>query len=84
MDINYDIIKRIVAQPQEGRSVELKRWLDPAEPPSKATIVMALMALRNLNGGYLAIGFDDSGRPAQSAPANVRDRYHPDVVQKLA
>src|SRR5688572_8628025 len=84
METNLDYINRLVAQPAEALNVELKRWIDPADLAAKAKIVKALMALRNRNGGFLVIGFDDkTGLPAGVPPADLREAFRPDEIQKL-
>ncbi len=73
----------IVAHPVESLNVELKTWLDLQDDAHAAKLVKALFALRNRNGGYLVIGFDDTtlqpddytlGRPLEEV-------YHHDEVQ---
>ena len=46
-------------------------------------IVKAALALRNRNGGYFAIGFDDSTLlpDVGHEPANIRDAFHLDKIQ---
>jgi hypothetical protein len=76
--------EELVAHPSEGLNVELKNWLDPVKPDHRAKIARALLALRNRNGGWLLIGFDDSTlAAAPAAPADPRSDYHPDVIQGL-
>ena len=77
--------EELVRSPSESRNVEVKRWIDPANPKNQAKIIKCLHALRNFNGGYLVIGFDDkTGKPDTSnIPNNVRDDYHQDKIQKL-
>lgn len=73
----------IVARPVESLNVELKTWLDLQDDAHAAKLVKAVFALRNRNGGYLVIGFDD--RTLQPDPytldRQVEEVYHHDEVQ---
>ncbi|WP_157091549.1 AlbA family DNA-binding domain-containing protein [Methylobacterium nodulans] len=66
-------------------NVELKRWIDPTDPKGIAKIALAAIALRNRNGGYLVIGFDnDTLSPdPNNKPANVRAAFHVDIIQGI-
>jgi hypothetical protein len=86
--VNFDQgrIDELVAAPREGLNVEIKRWFDPDEPDGIAKLVRAALAIRNRNGGYMLIGFDDKslqpdqvGRP----PQDVRGTFHLDKIQGL-
>src|SRR5262245_43740576 len=85
MQIEQSAIDAIVASPQEGLNVEIKRWIDPTSNAGIEKIVKAVLALRNRNGGYLAIGFDDKTLlpVAENKPTNVRDAFHFDVIPGL-
>jgi hypothetical protein len=84
MSQSDDHFQRLVDNPAERRNVELKRWVDPAEDRGKAHIVKVCLAMWNNNGGYLVIGFNDDGSPdTEHAPADVIERFHPDIVQEL-
>jgi hypothetical protein len=80
-----DQIRALVARPSEGLNVETKRWLDPADPGSVAKIVKAAFALRNRNGGFLVIGFDDGTLQPDTPnqPADVPGTFHQDTIQGL-
>lgn len=73
----------IVARPVESLNVELKTWLDLNDDAHAAKLVKALFALRNRNGGYLVIGFDDA--TLQPDPYTLtrplEEVYHHDEVQ---
>ena len=75
-----DQIRALVARPGESLNVEIKRWLDPADPVAAAKIVKAVFALRNRNGGFLVIGFDDKTLEPDmtNAPPDVRGAFHQD------
>ncbi|MCP3468704.1 ATP-binding protein [Bradyrhizobium sp. CCGUVB1N3] len=85
MILDDDQIRALVARPGEALSVEIKRWIDPSQPAGIAKIVKAAFALRNRNGGFLVIGFDDKTlQPdAANAPPDIRATFHQDVIQGL-
>jgi hypothetical protein len=85
MQIEQSVIDAIVATPGEGLNVELKRWIDPTSNAGIEKIAKATLALRNRNGGYLVIGFDDSTLQPDAGhePANIRDAFHVDVIQAI-
>jgi hypothetical protein len=85
MQIDQTIIDLLIAGPAEGLNVEVKRWIDPTSNAGIEKIVKAALALRNRNGGYLVIGFDDGTLlpDASHAPSNVRDAFHLDAIQGL-
>lgn len=62
MNVDEQQIARLIAQPSEGPNVEVKTWIDPRLPDGIAKLVKAMFALRNRNGGFLLIGFDDASR----------------------
>jgi hypothetical protein len=79
-------IEELVARPRESLSVELKAWIDPRTPEGIAKIVKACMALRNRNGGYLLVGFDDRNHsPLTPYPFAdpVEQFFHQDAIQSL-
>jgi hypothetical protein len=78
-------IDDLVARPSEGLPVEIKNWIDPTEPEGIAKIVRACLAMRNQNGGFLVIGFNDETLQVETAsrPSNIRDTFHTDKIQQL-
>ena len=80
-----DTVRALVARPHESLAVELKGWLNPASAEGQAKIVRASLALRNQNGGYLVMGFDDATHlPAREGrPNDVAATYHSDIIQAL-
>lgn len=82
---NQDYLKRLVSNPSESLSVEIKRWIDPQSREGKAKIIKACIALRNNNGGTFLVGFNDDGSPdIQGAHSKPRETFHPDVIQSIA
>lgn len=85
MVVDPDQIKALVEQPVEALQVELKTWLDPRTDDGIAKLVKAIFAVRNRNGGFLLIGFDDTTRApdpyAFDQPVEVL--FHIDALQGL-
>jgi predicted HTH transcriptional regulator len=50
-----DLLKHLT----EGLNVEVKTWISADDPNSIAKIVRGVFALRNRNGGYFVVGFDN-------------------------
>jgi Putative DNA-binding domain len=78
-----DEIRSLLEQPRESLAVELKPWLDLKNPQHQAKIIKTVIALRNNNGGYMILGFDDSLKPDGNPPADIVESYHPDKIQGL-
>jgi len=84
MSLSEDELRNLLNAPRETLQVELKQWIDPASPEGSAKIAKGCMALRNNNGGFLVIGFDDDGNPdIANAPGDVETDFHTDVVQGI-
>ena len=84
MDIDMDAVRLWLERPCEGLSQELKSWVDPAIPAQKASLVKAVMALRNRDGGMLAVGFDNgTGEALATDRSDWRTAYHIDAIQGL-
>jgi hypothetical protein len=83
--VNRDLLVSLVTYPQESLDVEIKSWVDPNSPDGKALIVKACLAMRNHNGGYVLIGFDDTTlQPIlDNVPDDVRAAFHPDEIQAI-
>src|SRR5258706_10906285 len=78
-------IDDLVARPSEGLPVEIKSWIDPASPEGFAKIVRACLAMRNQNGGFLVIGFNDKTLQLETSgrPQNLREVFHTDKIQQI-
>ncbi len=85
MQFEQSQVDALVARPAEGLSVEVKRWIDPDSNAGIEKIVKASLALRNRNGGFLIVGFDNNTLSPDIGhePANVRDAFHVDKIQGL-
>ncbi len=85
MQIEQSVIDALVNRPAEGLAVEVKRWIDPTTNLGVEKIVKAAFALRNRNGGYLVIGFDNGTLSQDSGhePSDVRATFHVDVIQGI-
>ena len=66
-------IQKLVMTPSESLTVELKNWISPDTDDGLAKMVKAAIAMRNNNGGYILIGFDNKTcRPIhKNAPKNI-------------
>jgi hypothetical protein len=76
-------VEYLVDRPHESLSVELKLWLDPGRSEDRAKIIKAILALRNQDGGFLLIGFDNQTcLPVVPAPfRDIHAVFHQDVIQ---
>lgn len=85
MEVEISRIRDLVERPQEGLSVEIKRWINPDSPDGIAKIVKGAIALRNFGGGYFVIGFDNETLMPDKGnePLNVRELFHIDKIQSL-
>ena len=83
--IDQTRIDVLVARPTESLNVEIKRWISADEPEGIAKIARAALALRNRNGGFLVIGFDDETLQPDigHAPSDVRAAFHVDKIQAI-
>lgn len=78
-----DPLQDIVDKPQENLDIELKPWLVPTEKAHIAMIAKALIGLRNNNGGYLLLGFEDDGSTSLNPPKDLESVYHVDKIQEI-
>lgn len=86
MEITPDEINGLVERSSEGLSAEIKGWISPSSQEGISKLIKAIFALRNRNGGFLLIGFDDKTlRPdvINSSPVDVRQAFHADVIQGI-
>jgi len=78
-------IQKLVNKPSESLTVELKNWIDPDTPAGLTTLVKAVIAMRNNNGGFILIGFDNNTclPDHENAPDDVRELFHKDKIQGM-
>ena len=63
-------LQQLVSHPREDLSVEHKRWLDLREKPDRAKLARAAIAMANHGGGFIVVGFEDSGGDLESQHAS--------------
>lgn len=79
-----DRIENLLRGPTESLQVELKTWLDPQTDEDAAKLVKAIFAIRNRNGGFVVIGFDNGTLQPDPCPfPDIGALYHVDVIQGL-
>lgn len=78
-------IDDLLARPSESLSVEIKSWISLDRPDGIAKIVKACIALRNRNGGFLLIGFDDETLSPDKDPSrsDIRGVFTLDKIQGI-
>ena len=83
--IEKSVIDGLVGNPSESLNVEVKRWIDPTQSVGIEKIVKGALALRNRNGGFFVVGFDDSTLAPDVAnePKNAKQLFHIDIIQGL-
>ena len=58
----------LISQPREDLSAEYKDWLDLTDNRHRAVLAKAAIALANHGGGFIVIGFEESGGNLVSKP----------------
>ncbi len=83
MAVSQDYIDALLSNPREGLNVEIKDWIEPRSVHGQAKIVRACIAMRNQNGGFLQIGFENGTwiPNLDNAPADVRSTWYLDEIQ---
>ncbi len=85
MPVSDDQIRALLERPSESLQVEIKTWLDTTDPLGIAKLVKAAFAIRNRNGGFLVLGFND--QTLQPDPYSLGEAigvaYHVDRIQGL-
>ena len=78
-------INELVINPRESLAVELKNWIDPDQKGDQAKFIKAVIAMRNNNGGYILVGFNNNTMQPELTlrPENIREKYHVDKIQGL-
>jgi predicted HTH transcriptional regulator len=85
MPASQSYIDELIANPREQLAVEIKEWIDPDSPHGQAKIVKGCIALRNHNGGFLQVGFQNATWIPEltGAHADVRAKWDQDDIQAL-
>lgn len=85
MTVSQEYIDGLVRDLRERLSVEVKRWIDPRSEYGKAKIVKGCIALRNQDGGFFVVGFEDGTWEPDlaNAPADVSAEWDGDQMQGL-
>ena len=85
MDINHSQMQDLLNHRAEGLNVEIKTWISADVPHGIAKIVKGSLALRNRNGGFLIIGFDNKSlKPdVTNRPSDAKGAFHIDKIQGL-
>jgi predicted HTH transcriptional regulator len=83
--IEKSVIDALITNPSEGLNVEIKRWIHPSQPAGIEKIVKGTLALRNRNGGFFVVGFDDKtlAPDITNEPQNAKELFHVDVIQGI-
>lgn len=85
MDFNINQVQIWLSRPREALDLELKAWIDPTNETDRANLVKGMLALRNRDGGMIAIGFDNmTGSPVAPPAKEWAAIYHVDQIQGLA
>ncbi len=83
MPLNDELV-RLLENPTESLSRELKRWFDPSIPNGIAKIAKVCLALYNSNGGLFIVGFNDDGSPHNSDESEqIKVLYTQDRIQGI-
>src|ERR1700722_13853864 len=85
MNIEKSVVDALINRPSENLDVEIKRWIDPTTTLGIEKIVKGALALRNRNGGYLVVGFEDKTLlpDVPNELANSKVLFHPDAIQAM-
>jgi len=85
MAASQEYIDGLVRDLRERLSIEVKGWIDPGSEAGQAKIVRGCIALRNQDGGFFVVGFEDgTWQPdLANAPADVRAEWDGDHIQGL-
>lgn len=79
-----DELQRLIEEPRESLTVELKNWLNLTDINDQAKIIKTVLSLRNNNGGYMVFGFDDKTlQPVTPVPYDPLAAFHQDTLQAL-
>ncbi len=86
MKIDDTYLKEIIDRQVESLNIEFKRWIDPTSGEGISKIVKACIAMKNNNGGFLFIGFNEESKQPDldNAPTkDIKQLYNPDDIQSI-
>jgi len=86
MKIDEAYLKELVDRQTESLNIEFKRWIDPKSPEGISKIIKACIAMRNNNGGFFFIGFDEESRQPDidnTPTQDVRELFNLDDIQSI-
>lgn len=85
MTVSQEYIDGLIVDLRERLSVEVKQWIDPCSEAGKAKIVKGCIALKNQDGGFFVVGFENgTWEPDRAnAPTDVRAVWDGDQIQGL-
>ena len=85
MNIDENQIKALLQRPSESLQVELKTWLDPRDKYHESKLVKAIFAIRNRNGRFIVIGYNDATQHPDkfTLDDSIENLYHVDRIQGL-
>lgn len=84
MKVDEAYLKEVVDRQTESLNIEFKRWIDPKSPEGISKIVKACIAMRNNNGGYFFVGFDEEARQpdiCNTPDQDIRELFNLDEIQ---
>jgi len=77
-------LKQLLSRPSERLDLELKEWISPQDDEGRIKLAKACIAMRNNNGGYVAIGFSNDGNRTPPPPNfDIRSLFTIDEVQSI-
>jgi predicted HTH transcriptional regulator len=81
---SYANAEDLVKNPRETLARELKEWLDPTNDEDRATLVKAILAMRNHEfGGAIAIGISKEGNRKPPPTFDVKSAYEQEKIQEI-
>jgi hypothetical protein len=85
MAIDQTTLDNLVAALSEGLNVEIKRWISPTELGGLAKIIKGILGIRNRNGGFFIVGFDDKTLlpDEENRIKDYKSLYHIDEIQRI-
>src|SRR5689334_7473123 len=85
MATDEDRLQALLAHPSESLQLALKTCIDSRTDEGAAKLIKSIFAVRNRNGGFLVIGFNDETKSADPYPfaEDVEEIFHVDKVQAL-